>query len=189
MKVVGVVGLNGSGKDEVVNYLNMRYGIPLFSVGDIVREIAACEGVEATRHNLDLISRRYFAEFGEGYFLKQVVEKIHRNSDSWKAVGISGIRSPHDIKIVEDAFGTDFVLVHVYISDPRVRFERVRRRGSQRDNLTYEEFLKQDSTSEELFQIQEAINLADFSISNDGSLEDLHREIEKLKEFLWTANN
>lgn len=189
MKVIGVIGLNGSGKDEVVNYLNKRYGIPLISVGDIVREIADREGVESTRDNLDAITRRCFAQFGEGYFLKQVVEKIRSNSNSWEAVGISGIRSPQDVKIIRDAIGRDLILVHVFISDPHVRFERIRRRGSKRDNSTYEEFLKQDEVSEELFHIQEAIKLADISISNNGSLEDLHREIEKLKESLWTARN
>jgi dephospho-CoA kinase len=189
MKVIGVIGLNGSGKDEVVKYFHERYGFPLFSVGDIVREIAVREGSELSRENLDAITRRYFAQYGEGYFLKQVVEKIRSNSHSWKAAGISGIRSPQDVKIVRDAFDRDFFLVHVYVSDSRVRFERVRQRGSQRDNITYPEFLKQDEVSQELFHIQEAIRLADISISNDGSLEDLHSEIEKLKESLWTARN
>ena len=53
-------------------------------------------------------------------------------------------------------------------------------RGSKRDKLTYEEFLKQDQVSEELFHIREAIQMADLSISNNGSLEDLHQEIDKL---------
>jgi dephospho-CoA kinase len=180
MKVIGVIGLNGSGKDEVVNYLNRRYGTPLISVGDIVREIAAREGVESTRDNLDAITKKCFAQYGEGYFLKQVIEKIRRQADLWKDVGISGIRSPQDVNLVRQAFGKDFFLVHVFISDDKVRFARIRRRSSQRDNATLEEFIRQDQVSEQLFHIQEAIKMADYSISNDGTLEDLQREIEKL---------
>jgi dephospho-CoA kinase len=45
MKVIGVVGLNGSGKDELVDYLHQRCGIPVLSAGDIARDIAAEEGV------------------------------------------------------------------------------------------------------------------------------------------------
>jgi dephospho-CoA kinase len=180
MKVIGVIGLNGSGKDEVVNYLKRRYGTPLISVGDIVREIASKDGVEPTRDNLDAITKICFGKYGEGYFLKQVIEKIRLNADSLKAIGISGIRSPQDVKLVRDAFGKEFILVHVYISDDKVRFARIRRRGSQRDNSTFEEFLRQDHVSEQLFHIREAINMADYSISNDGSLEDLQREIENL---------
>ena len=79
MKVVGVVGLNGSGKDEVVKYLNQKYSVPLISVGDIVRELAAEQGVEATRDNLDALSATCFKKYGEGYFVKQIVTKIRQN--------------------------------------------------------------------------------------------------------------
>ena len=72
MKVIGVIGLNGSGKDEVVNYLNQHYGIPVLSVGDIAREIAGREGVEPTRDNLDEITRRYFTK----YDLQQILKEI-----------------------------------------------------------------------------------------------------------------
>lgn len=178
MKVIGVIGLNGSGKDEVVKYLHSRYGVPLLSVGDIVRDIAAREGVRPTRTNLNQITKRYFDRYGEGYFLKLVVEKIRR--EGWESAGISGIRSPQDIRIIRDAFGSDFILVHVYVTDPRVRYDRIRSRGSQRDRISYEEFLHQDQVSDEMFHIREAIRQADFSIPNDGSLEDLHREIENL---------
>ncbi len=178
MKVIGVIGLNGSGKDEVVKYLNQRYGIPLISVGDIVREIAGREGVEPTRENLDEITRRYFAKHGKGYFLKLIVAKIRQNK--LDCTGISGIRSPEDVSILKEAFNTDFVLVHVYVSDPRGRFERMVKRGSQRDAMSYADLLKQDQISEELFHIQEAINKADISIANDGKLEDLHRRVDQL---------
>jgi dephospho-CoA kinase len=178
MKVVGVIGLNGSGKDEVVKYLNQRYGVPLISVGDIVREIAAKESIEPTRGNLDEITSRYFKQHGEGYFLKQVVQKIRENK--WKTAGISGVRSPQDVSILKDAFKTDFILIYVHISDSRVRYERMRRRGSKRDELSYEDFLKQDKISDAIFHIQEAIRMADFSLANDGTLDDLHREIIKL---------
>ena len=178
MKIIGVIGLNGSGKDEVINYLNKLYNVPTISVGDIVREIAAKEGVEPTRDNLDEITRRYFKQYGEGYFLKQVVEKIRRNN--WQTAGISGIRSPEDIAILKEAFKKDFVLVHVYITDSRVRYDRVKKRGSNRDRMTYEDFLKQDEVSRQLFNIQEAIDLADYSIPNDGTLDDMHNEIKKL---------
>jgi len=56
MKVIGAVGQNGSGKDEVLKYLKAACGVPFFSTGDMVREIAAKEGVEATRDNLRAIS-------------------------------------------------------------------------------------------------------------------------------------
>jgi dephospho-CoA kinase len=40
MRVIGVIGKNGSGKDEVLKYLKDKHNVPFLSTGDIVREIA-----------------------------------------------------------------------------------------------------------------------------------------------------
>ncbi|MCR4394290.1 MAG: AAA family ATPase, partial [Dehalococcoidales bacterium] len=90
MKVIGVIGLNGSGKDEVVKYLNQKHGVPPISVGDLVREIARQRGIAPIRENLDNITREYFKRFGEGYFMRAIVDVIRQNH--WETAGISGIR-------------------------------------------------------------------------------------------------
>lgn len=178
MKVIGVIGKNGSGKDEVLKYLRDRYGVPFLSTGDIVRGIAAEEGRDPTRPNLQAISDRYFKERGEGCFVKMVVEKIRDNG--WKAAGISGVRSPKDVDILQSELGKDFILIDVYVSDPRVRFERMVKRGEGRDAKAYEDFLKQDKAEEEIFGVAKAEAESDYSLSNDGSLEDLHKLIDEL---------
>jgi len=177
MKVIGVVGLNGSGKDELVDYLHQRYGVPVLSAGDIARDIAAEEGVYPTRANLHDISQRYIAQYGKDYFMKRLIERIEKKR--WKAVGITGIRTPTDVRTLQEHFGEDFFLVHVEVSDPRIRYERTKQRGEARDPRTYEEFLQQDKTEEEIFQISEAIQYADITINNNGSLEAFHRKIKE----------
>jgi dephospho-CoA kinase len=178
IRVIGAVGQNGSGKDEVLKYLRTRYDVPFLSTGDVVREIAAKEGVEPTRENLGKISDRYFHEFGKGYFVKLLADKIR--ATGWEIAGISGIRALEDVSILKDIFGKDFILIDIYITDPHVRYNRMTRRGEGRDPHSYEELLRQDQAEEELFHVREAEKLADYSISNDGTLDDLHREIDSL---------
>ncbi|MFA5375386.1 MAG: AAA family ATPase [Dehalococcoidia bacterium] len=178
MKIIGVIGKNGSGKDEVLKYLRDRYDVPFLSTGDIVRGIAAKEGKEPTRPNLQAISDRYFKERGEGCFVRMAVEKIRENG--WKAAGISGVRSPKDVDILRDELGRDFVLIDVYVTDPHIRFERMVKRGEGRDAKAYEDFVKQDKAEEKLFGVEKAAANADYSLSNDGILEDLHDAIDKL---------
>ena len=178
VKVIGAVGQNGSGKDEVLKYLRTKYGVPFLSTGDVVREIAANEGVEPTRENLGKISDRYFREFGKGYFVKLLADKIR--ATGWKIAGISGIRSLDDVSILKNIFGKDFILIDVYITDPHVRYRRMTSRGEDRDPHSFEQLLHQDRAEEKLFSLKEAESLADYSISNDGTLEDLHREIDRL---------
>jgi len=176
--VFAVLGQNGSGKDEVVKYLSRRYGIPLLSTGDMVRQLAAAKGIEPTRPNLQQISEEYFREKGRGAFVRLMVAEIKKKG--WQAAGITGIRSPEDVKILRDAFGKDFFLFNVYVTDPQVRFQRMTRRAEERDPASYEQFLANDRREEEIFHISEAAKMADVSLSNDGTLEDLHRQIEEV---------
>lgn len=178
MKIIGTVGQNGSGKDEVLKYLKERYGVPFISTGDIVRSIAVKEDKEKTRENLREISERYFRKYGQGIFVKMAAEEIA--AKGWKAAGISGIRSAEDVKILKKAYGDNFILINVYVSDPQERYRRMTQRGAERDPKSYEQFMKQDAEEEELFKLKEAAGFAQYSLANDGSLKDLHKVIDTL---------
>jgi dephospho-CoA kinase len=178
IRVLGAIGQNGSGKDEVLKYLRRKYGVPFLSTGDVVREIASKEGVEPTRENLGKISDRYFREFGKGHFVKLLADKIRQTG--WKIAGISGIRALEDVSILKDIFGQDFILIHVNVTDPHVRYSRMVARQEERDPHSYEEFLQQDRAEEKLFSLKAAEQKADYSITNDGTMDDLHREIDRL---------
>jgi dephospho-CoA kinase len=139
MRVIGAIGYNGSGKDEVLKYLRDKYHVPFFSTGDMVRAIAHKEGKELNRENLQNISTKYFAEFGKGYFVKLLAAELQKQD--LPMVGISGIRSADDVRTLKETFGSKFVLIHVYIKDPQMRFHRLSRRSEERDPHTYEQFL------------------------------------------------
>jgi dephospho-CoA kinase len=178
MKVIGAVGQNGSGKDEVLKYLKACHGVPFYSTGAMVREIAAQEGTEPTRDNLRAISEKYFREQGQGCFVKLLAERIREEAKP--VVGISGIRSLTDLQILREVFGDAFVLIHVFVSDPRRRYKRMVKRAEERDPQQYGQFLMQDEAEEALFHITEAGEQADYTISNDGTLADLHEAIDQL---------
>jgi dephospho-CoA kinase len=166
MRVIGVIGKNGSGKDEVLKYLKDKHNVPFLSTGDIVREIAGREGRAPNRTNLQEISDSYFQKHGRGCFVRMLADRIQEKG--WPVAGISGI------------FGQSFVLIEVHVTSPQVRFERMRKRGAERDTDSYRDFLEQDKGEEQLFHVEEAAGLADYSLSNDGGLEDLHRAVEDL---------
>ncbi len=178
MKVIGAVGDIGSGKDEVLKYLRDRYGVPYLSTGDIVRQMAQQEGVVSTRENLEAISKRCFVEIGRGCFVRMAGQEIMKRG--WKVAGISGVRSPDDVAVMKEMFGSGFTLVRVDINEPRIRFERVRLRGERRDPLTWEAFLEQDRNEEQEFQINRAEAMADYTVDNSGTLKELHNQIDEL---------
>jgi len=180
VKIIGAIGQNGSGKDEVLKYLKAACGVPFFSTGDMVGQIAAEEGIEATRDNLRAISERWFREQGEGCFVRLLAERVKEEGN--QTVGISGIRSLADVTILKEFFKNDFILIHVTMDDPRQRYERMVARGEERDPHSYEQFLALDRAEEDLFHVEEAGRQADYAIGNDGTLADLHRAIHGLIE-------
>jgi dephospho-CoA kinase len=176
MIVIGTVGLNGSGKDTLIQYLHQRCGIPMLSMGDLVREIAARRGIPPTRPNLHMLSQQAIEQHGADFFAKKLIARIEEAP--WEVVGITGIRTPADVSAFSSHFGDDFILVHVRVSNPRTRFERVQRRDEARDPQSYERFLRQDREEREMFDIEGAAEKADIAIDNEGSLHDFYSEIE-----------
>ncbi len=178
MRILGAIGKNGSGKDEVLEHLRDRHGVPFVATGDIVRTLAADEGLEPTRENLGAVSARWFAKRGPGCFVRLAAE--HIASQGWPVAGISGIRSADDVRLLKDLHGRDFTLIHVVVSDDRVRFERMTRRAEARDPKNLEHFRELDRREEELFHVSEAAALADYTLTNDNALVDLHAAIDRL---------
>ena len=56
--VLAAVGKNGTGKDFFLEYVAKTYGFPMISIGDVVRELAAADGLELTRDNLHATSKQ-----------------------------------------------------------------------------------------------------------------------------------
>ena len=121
--VLAAVGKNGTGKDFFLEYVAKTYDFPMISIGDVVRELAAKDGLELTRDNLHATSKKYMSENGQTFFPEMIVKKI-KESDAPNFL-VSGIRPPSDIEVFKKAFGDKFVLVDVVISDDEVRYQRM----------------------------------------------------------------
>jgi dephospho-CoA kinase len=92
MKVFGVTGRNGSGKDEVVDYLRERCGIVGLSAGDILREIAATEQISPTRENLHALAKKVMWEKGRDYVARRLIRLIEVHT------GIENFCCPNHIR-------------------------------------------------------------------------------------------
>ncbi|MDZ7700520.1 MAG: AAA family ATPase [Deltaproteobacteria bacterium] len=182
-KVVGVVGRNGSGKDEVLNYLQAQCGIAVVSSGDVARDIAKTENIAPTRENLHDISLRYMKERGNDFFARRLIAKIEENS--WSDVGITGVRTPHDVEAFRAHFGDNFWLVAVRVWNPGLRFGRIRSRGTTRDPQTWDAFSEQEQAEERHFQISRTLQEAEITIDNSGAMSQLHQKIEASPIWSW----
>ena len=174
--VLAAVGKNGTGKDFFLEYVAKTYGFPMISIGDVVRELAAKDGLELTRDNLHATSKKYMAANGQTFFPEMIVKKI-KESDSPNFL-VSGIRPPSDIEVFKKAFGDKFVLVDVVISDDEVRYQRMLARGSERDGKSIEKLRENDLHEEEIFHTSESEKMADYIMKNDGTVEDFYAGVK-----------
>jgi dephospho-CoA kinase len=178
MIVIGAMGLNGSGKDTLIDHLCQRCAVHKLSAGDIARQIAGEQGIEPTRENLHRISQQAMADHGNDYFVRRLIEMINENR--WLATGVSGVRTPEDVSIMRQHYGDDLLLVHVRVNDAQLRYQRLLERDRPRDPDTFEAFVQQERDEEEQFHVREALRQADLVINNHRSLEDFLQAIDYL---------
>ncbi len=174
--VLAAVGKNGTGKDFFLEYIAKKYNLPMVSIGDIVRELAAKDGLELTRENLHKTSQKYMGEFGQTFFPEQIVKKIKESGAP--VFLVSGIRPLSDVQYLKGAFGDEFVLVDIVISDDDVRYARMLARGSARDGNSVEKLREFDEGEEKIFHTSETEKMADYVIKNDGGVEDFYAAID-----------
>ena len=181
MKVIGMIGNIGSGKDAAADYICEKYSYRNVSMGDIVREILKREGKPETRENLDRLQKEYTEKYGTDFFAQQVLEMILFNK--WRKVIISGIRRPADAEVPKEAFGEDFVLIEIE-APAEVRFERIGPGARNRpgDPKTLEEFNKQEEGQMKFFGLGKTLDMVDHKIDNSGSKKDLQKNIDELLE-------
>ncbi|MFX0116437.1 MAG: AAA family ATPase [Candidatus Hodarchaeota archaeon] len=179
IKVIGAVGLNGSGKDTVLRLISDYLGCPLISIGDLVRDIAKKQKIQLTRENLNKISERYISAHGKEYFPRLVAAEIRKISP--KIACVTGIRTPHDVRVLREEFGHDFILLSVE-TDQNTRLERLKIRAEARDPHSFSDFLKQEKNEEKIFHVSTTMRLANYVISNNGSLDELRTNVRRFLE-------
>ncbi|MBR7117715.1 MAG: AAA family ATPase [Clostridia bacterium] len=177
--IIAAVGKNASGKDYFLEFISREFGVPMLSVGDIVRELAEEEGLEKTRENLHYVSKKYMSTYGQDFFPKRLIKKIKEMNVP--TVLVSGIRPPSDVECFKEAFGDQFFLVSIVVDSDRLRWERTVARGSARDHVTFEEFLMLDQHEEELFKTSVTMSMADYAFHRGDFPDEVYHE--KIREF------
>lgn len=179
--IIGLTGKNGSGKGEIANFLTMR-GFIYYSLSDEIREEMKRQGVVITRESLIPFANKIRNKYGPSYLSEKILERL--NPD--KNYVIDSIRNPFEVETLRKR--RDFHLISI-IADPKIRFERLKSRGRERDPKTYKKFLEIDAA--EAFnpdpaaqQLDRTHEMADAVIENEGTVEDLHDKVKQVLRVL-----
>lgn len=179
-KIIAVVGMAGSGKTEAIEYLQEKFHWPKVYFGDVVFDEMKKVGLEMNQDNERETRERLRKEEGMGVCAKRSLDKIQQAQKQSDVVLVESLYSWEEYKIMKRAFGDAFQVVAVFAS-PALRFSRLQNRPV-RPLKTFEEFEKRDWTEIEGTDKGGPIAVADHTILNEQSLNELHAQLDGVLE-------
>ena len=179
-RLILITGMTGSGKTTLADFFEIL-GYRIVTMGDVIRGLAVERGLEPTPSNIGSLAREIREEGGETAVAERCIEKLREMPDDGFAV--DGIRSMVEVDAFREAFDVTLVAVH---ASPETRFRRLRDRGRTDDPADWEAFKARDQR-ELGFSLGWAVALADHMVVNEGTVEDMERSFEALKERLDRA--
>lgn len=167
----------GSGKSEVINYLQEQHGWPKIYLGKFVFERLEKEGLAINYKNEKLIREKNRAELGMGAHAKLAMPEIKKVLKTTDIFLIESLYSWAEYKIFKKAWPENFKVIAVYAS-PTTRFARLQKRKI-RPIKSLSEFNARDWTEIEGTDKGGPIAIADYTIvNNEINLNKFHQQID-----------
>jgi dephospho-CoA kinase len=180
LKLIGFVGMPGSGKSEA-SRVAREMGLSVVVMGDVIRQEAARLGLPPTDENLGRVGNMLRAEDGPDAVARRTLEMIMKTGKELAVV--DGLRSKAEADFFR-AHAQRFLLVEVW-TPLEARLQRITARGRADDAIAGSdaELALSNRDSRELgWGMNEAFVEADIRINNDGNLEDLRRKVRDILE-------
>lgn len=174
--ILGLTGMIGSGKGLIGDYLQKNYGAEFFKFSTYLSRALDVMGLEQSRENMIKISEGLRHAFGEDA-LSYAVARDAMKSTAQLAV-IDGLRRPQDLVGLTPL--PHFKLAAVE-ADQKIRYDRITNRGEKAEehSMTMEDFLKQEQRATEV-TVPETMKLATLTITNNGTQEELEKQLDEL---------
>jgi dephospho-CoA kinase len=176
MKVIGTVGLPGSGKGEAADVARDA-GVPVVTMGDVIRAECRSRGLDPAEHHGE-IAKALREEEGLDAIAARSLPLIETELETSDVVLVDGLRSEYELDRFEEAYGDEFVLVSIEAPFD-LRAERLSDRGRD-DSDVDREALREREERELGFGMGEVMDRADVVVENTESLERFRERIRTL---------
>jgi len=173
--ILAVVGLPGAGKNEVTEYLMKKMGWPKIYFGDVTFDEMKKIGLEINEVNERKTREEIRARLGMGAYAILNLPKI-KELFKTSSVILESFYSWEEYLEMKKEFGDVFKVLATF-SSPQIRTERLINRPYR--PLTKEEVVSRDYAQIENLHQAGPIARADFMIVNEGTIEDLHKQIDE----------
>ena len=171
--VIAVSGLPAAGKGEFAAILSSN-GIPVRSVGDMVRAEVKSRGIPEAPHIFGEVATQMRAEHGDDVLAHRLTDVVDELLNNNSIVLIEGLRGVAEREVFSDHWGDNFLIVAITASK-QLRFERVQSRARSEDGDLSD--LEKRDERETGWGLDVILREADISFSNESNLEELESTV------------
>ncbi|OGZ41894.1 MAG: hypothetical protein A3C80_04310 [Candidatus Ryanbacteria bacterium RIFCSPHIGHO2_02_FULL_45_43] len=174
MIIIALTGKKGSGKGTVADYIKIRHGAVVFRFSKILDDILIRLHLPHTRDNQIQLALDLRQLYGNDILAKVLAKDIQSTRPDIAVV--DGVRYQDEWNIIKTLPNAKLIAMS---ANADKRYQRITMRNEKADDtgLSQEQFNEQEARKTEL-QIDSLLKIADHSIINDGTLDELNKKIE-----------
>ncbi len=173
--VIAIVGMPGAGKSELSNVF-IKHDFKNVHFGDVTERELQSRGLELNEHNERYVREQLRKEHGMAAYAKLNLPRIDSALESSNVV-VDGLYSWEEYLLLKEKYGEKLRVVAIWAS-PSSRYQRLGSRATR--PLSVSEAASRDRAEIEQINKGGPIAMADFTITNEYSVQELAREAEEL---------
>lgn len=165
--IIGITSTLGAGKGTVAEYLSKKPNFTYYSVRNFFAQEVLRQGKMVNRDSIAKVAAELIAQHGPTYAIEQLLNQAPAGGN----VVIESIRSKEEVQYLK-AKGA---LLWAVDADLQVRYQRTLKRDASVDQISFEKFVEKENND---VVLKEVMAMADTTMHNDGTKEELFGEIE-----------
>ena len=176
--IIAITGKRLSGKTTAADYIGRKYRfVVLDYTRNVLLPLLMREGKTISRKNLSDMATRIRLDNGNDMLTRIICEHVREGRN----YVISGLRFPEEAEYLRSRYGNKFRLISIQCSD-RIRYERIMSGSDKEDSrISFGKFMEMENLPTEK-PIPKTMELADFTIVNEGSEKELEKKIDMVME-------
>lgn len=190
-KLICLVGMCGSGKSEVAEYLKSKRDFGYVRFGQITLDKLIELDEKPTEAREKEIREGLRKEHGMAAFAILNIPKFDALLGKTDVIG-DGLYSWEEYLVLKEKYCDNLIVLAVYAS-PKTRYSRLEGRSEKHGedkNLRFRSFTKEEAASRDKAEIENInkagpIAMADYTVANEKSIEDLKSQIDEIVQKIY----
>lgn len=182
-KIIFISGMPGSGKSFVSDEL-VKKGFAYIRFGQTILDKVKEEGLEINEENERKVREQLVKDKGMCAIALLNIPKFDKLLERGNVVG-DGLYRWSEYKLLKEKYGDSMYVIAVY-TPPKIRYERLENRKVENDHSNrFRSYTKEEAKSRDYAEIEKIekggpIAMADYTIINTKTLEELKQEVNNI---------